>query len=439
MKKFALFLCAILAATNLLFSQPMAIAPAPAPTVQAALPVHPEINLSLINTSATFAQKEAEKDFPFMVEVRRYLHQYPEVSFKEEQTSKYIRQKLDALGIQYKIAGQYGIVAILKGAGPGKTVALRADMDALNIEELTNLDFKSKNNGVMHACGHDAHMAMLLAAADILNRNKSQFNGTIKILFQQAEEMGAGALMMIKAGVLDDVDAIFGIHQSAEFPLGEFHISEKSIMAANAIFTVKVTGKGGHGASPNLAIDALTSAAAMVQDLQYLVSREMAPQEPVVVSVCTFNSGTRANIIAETAEFSGTIRYFNPALQYVIENAFKRIIKGVGDAHRVTSEVKYLHAGIPTYNDPALTDLARATAASVVGPSKVVDYGRAMEAEDFAFYQQKKPGVFVFLGSGDSSKNMPLHSPRYDIVEESMITGAAMHVQFALNYLAAVK
>jgi amidohydrolase len=326
-------------------------------------------------------------------------------------------------------------VATIEGEKPGRTVALRADIDALSIQELTDLEFKSRNEGVMHACGHDVHIAMLLGAANSLHQNRSRINGKVKIIFQQAEEMGAGALMMIKAGVLDDVDAIFGIHQAAEYPSGQVRVSEKEVMAANAIFTVKLKGKGGHGAQPHLAVDALVAAASMVQNIQTLVSREMAPMEPVVVSVGTLTSGTRANIIAETAEFKGTIRYFDPKLQYTIEESFKRIVKGIADAYRVTADIDYLHAGVPVYNDPVLSDLARKTAISVVGTENVAELGKLMGSEDFAFYQQKLPGVFIFLGAGNAEKNLPMHNPRYDIVEESMVTGAALHVQFALNYL----
>lgn len=402
-------------------------------------PAHSKINHAVI-TDGEWYRKQAEEVFTYVRDLRRYFHQNPEHVMKEEETSRRICEELDQLGIPYTVVQPYGVVGVIDGEMPGRTLALRADMDALPIQELGNPPYKSLKDGCMHACGHDCHMSMLLGAAKVLSENRDKIHGRIKLIFQEAEEIGEGALLMMKAGMLDDCSAIFGLHQSAEFPTGTFMMEEGDFTAANVIFVVNVTGGGGHGSQPQLSRDPVVAAAAMIQSLQTIVSRETDPEEMAVVTVGYINSSTsRCNIITEGVEFGGTIRYRNSGLKDVFEQDFYRILKNIGAAYEVNVEIEYHNVCIPVYNDPALTDFTRQVLESLAGKGRVNDRMKTAAAEDFAFYQQQLPGMYFFMGSGDEEHGKPLHNPYYDIDENALIEGTAAYSKLAVDYLLSTK
>lgn len=402
-------------------------------------PAHSKIKNAVI-TEGEWYRKQAEGSFAYVRELRRYFHQNPEQVMKEEQTSRRICKELDQMGISYMIVPPYGVVGVIDGKLPGRTVALRADMDALPIQELGNPPYKSQKDGCMHACGHDCHMSMLLGAAKILSENTDRLHGRVKLIFQEAEEIGEGALLMMKAGMLDDCSAIFGFHQSAEFPTGTFLMQEGDFTAANVIFVVNITGGGGHGSQPHLSRDPVVAASAMIQSLQTIVSRETDPEEMAVVTVGYINSSTsRCNIITEGVEFGGTIRYRNSELKDVFEQDFYRILKNIGAAYEVNVEIEYHNVCIPVYNDPALTEFTRQVLEALAGKEQVNDRMKTAAAEDFAFYQQQLPGMYFFMGSGDEEYTKPLHNPYYDIDEKALIEGTAAYTKLAVDYLLSTK
>lgn len=365
---------------------------------------------------------------------------HPEPVLQEEQTSLKIQQELEALGISWEVVKPYGVVGTIEGTMPGGTVALRADMDALPIQEVADVSYKSVNDGFMHACGHDAHIAMLLGAAKILSENRDKIRGRVKLIFQEAEEIGAGALLMLESGVLDDCKAVFGLHQSAEYQTGDFLLKSGDFTAANVIFKVKIKGKGAHGSKPHQSIDSVVAAAAVIQNLQTIVSREMDPAQAVVMTVGYISSQTcRCNIITEEVEFGGTIRFMDSDLKDKLEQAFHRIVKNTAEAFRAEAEVQYQNVCVPVYNDKHLTEFVKNVLISICGDDKVFSQTQMTAAEDFAFYQQQLPGVYYFMGAGNESCHFPLHSSSYDIEENALILGAASHCKIAVDYLEAVK
>lgn len=402
-------------------------------------PVHSEIVCAEIS-DGNWYREQAQDVFEYVRELRHYFHKNPEQVMEERLTSKKICEELETLQIPYTVIPSYGVVGIIDGEIKGRTVALRADMDALPIQELGNPPYKSHKEGCMHACGHDTHMAMLLGAAKILAGHRDKLCGRVKLIFQQAEEIGAGALIMLRAGVLQDCSAIFGFHQSAEFAAGNFYMDEKDFTAANVIFTVKVTGRGGHGSQPHLLVDPVTAASAMIQSIQTLVSREIDPEEMAVVTVGYINSSTsRCNIITEEVEFGGTIRYRKSELREVFEESFFRILKNTGAAYRAEVAIEYHNVCVPVYNDPALTDFTRKVLESLVGKGHVSSRMKTAAAEDFAFYQQQLPGMYFFMGAGDAEHTKPLHNPYYDINEDALIEGTAAYSKLAADYLQSTK
>ena len=398
-------------------------------------PQHPPLRLDRDFSNERFLQ-EAKALFPTLQALRRHFHQYPELAMEERETARHICQTLKQWGISHRIVAPYGVVAEIQGRAAGKTVALRADMDALPLQELAEPAYKSLSDGCMHACGHDAHMAMLLGAAKLLSAHRDSFSGTVKLLFQEGEEIGVGALQMLEAGVLQDCSAIFGLHQSASYPTGQILVREKHFSAANVIFTVKLKGKGSHGSMPHQSVDPVLAAAALVQALQQIVSRELDPSESAVLSVGYIKSDTcRCNIIPEQTEIGGTIRYYHSHLAQTIEAAFRRMVEAVAKAYRVEPDIFYVNACVPVYNDPALTKLAAASAGGLSPDIHVTDQIQTAAAEDYAFYQQRLPGVFLFIGSGSEAHCQPLHSPYYDINESSLSIGCALYAKLAVDYL----
>ncbi len=372
-----------------------------------------------------------------MVELRRQFHMYPETGWQEHETSKRVQDALDSLQIPFRLVPPTGIIAAIEGDCPGKTVALRADMDALQLTEKNEHAYVSRNPGVCHACGHDAHMAMLLGAAAVLAGMKDQIRGTVQLIFQPAEEDFGGARAMIAAGGLHGVDAVFGLHILGRLPLGLAAVAPGPVMAAANHFTVHVSGQGGHGGQPHEGVDALLAASAIVMNLQSITSREMNPNDAVVVSVGRMEAGTAYNIIAGSATLEGTTRCFSEDVNAALPEKMERIIQNTAQAYGARAELHYTRSVPPTVNDPFCTRLAGQSIDAILGGGACLQLPPITGAEDFSFYLQQVPGVFVFLGGGSEEKGLafPQHHESFDIDEDALELGAALHARFALDFL----
>ncbi len=379
----------------------------------------------------------AKKYKQYVIDLRREFHSHPEPSWKEFETSKRVKRELDRIGIPYKVIGDPGLVATIEGARNGKTVALRADMDALEVTEANDVEYISQNEGISHACGHDAHMAMLLGAAEVLNEMKDEIAGTVKLIFQPAEEMVSGAETMIKGGCLDGVDTIFGIHIVGFLPIGLVCAQEGARLSSADTFKLTIKGQGGHGGMPHQGVDAVIAASAVAMNLQSIVSREIDPSESAVVSIGMFNAGTRNNVIADKAELEGTIRLFNLEIRKQMPEIIERIAKNTAQAYRADAELTYIPGVPPTINDAVCAKRAVETVRKVVGDDAVFEVPPVTGAEDFAFYSLKVPGVFAFLGAGNEAKGAiyPQHHENFTIDEDALEIGTALHAQYALDFL----
>jgi amidohydrolase len=378
---------------------------------------------------------------PQLVEWRRYLHQKPELGFQEFLTADFIAQKLEEWGIEYqKGVAKTGIVAIVRGMETGKVLAIRADMDALPIQEANEVPYKSQHEGKMHACGHDGHVTIALGTVYFLSRNPHLFKGTIKFIFQPAEEKPGGAKPMIEAGVLrdPDVEAIIGLHIWNNLPLGTIGVRGGALMAAVECFCCQIFGKGGHGAIPQQTIDSIVVASQIVNALQTIVSRNIDPIDSAVVTVGEFHAGTAMNVIADKARLSGTVRYFNPALEGVIEKRIETIIAGVCQMHGATYALDYQQYYPATINDPKMAALVRSVAIEVVEtPAGVVPECQTMGSEDMSFFLQQVPGCYFFLGSANPNLGLayPHHHPRFDFDETVLMVGVEMFVRCVEEFL----
>ena len=374
-----------------------------------------------------------------IIEWRRYFHENPEPALKEFKTAQKVDQVLRGLGIETKmLVGGVGVRGYLKGGKPGKTIALRADIDALPMPEETNVPYKSKTPGMMHACGHDAHAAMLLGAAQMLAAKKSELPGDVVFIFQPAEETGEGAKKMVEEGALDKVGGIFGIHVSTVFSTGTVNYRPGPLMAAGDFFDVKISGKGGHGGAPQFAVDPIAMAAQAMAAVQTLVSREIDPLESAVVSICKMQAGGAYNIIPDFATFGGTLRSHNPELRDYLPRRMEEIIKGVVAGMRGSCEFT-LHRRFPvTANDEAMTSFVVKIAEKLMGANKVSLMKPLMGSEDFSYYLEKVPGTFVFLGVKNEAKGIiyPHHHPKFDVDEYALPQGTALYVSVAEDYLA---
>jgi amidohydrolase len=371
------------------------------------------------------------------VDTRRALHRIPETAFAEEKTSAFIQAYLKKEGIPMRtgIAGT-GSVALLEGKIPGPTVMIRADMDALPITEETGLAFASIHDGCMHACGHDAHMAMALGAASVLNRVKGELRGNVKFVFQPAEEGPGGALPMIEAGVMEDpsVDYAIGCHMWPEIPEGTIGVRSGPFMAAMDRFTVKIIGKGGHGAMPHACVDALEVGTQVVSALQRIVSRHLDPLEPTVVSIGTFHAGTAFNIIPQEAVLSGTTRTFNEAIWASWEERLDTVLRGVCAAMGADYELTFVKGFPPAVNDDGVSDVVRRCAEQVVGPDKLVEPARTMGGEDMAYFLQRAKGCYYALGV-QREGTPAVHNPKFDFNEDVLRLGVETHCLTALALL----
>ncbi|MDX2241201.1 MAG: M20 family metallopeptidase [Leptolyngbyaceae cyanobacterium bins.302] len=372
---------------------------------------------------------------PQIVEWRRSLHQKPELGFQEFLTSDFVAQKLREWGIPHQTGiAKTGIVATITGDRPGKVFAIRADMDALPIQEENDVPYKSQHDGVMHACGHDGHTAIALGTACYLSQHRQDFAGTVKIIFQPAEEGLGGAEPMIAEGALQnpDVDAILGLHLWNVLPLGTVGVRTGALMAAVECFELTVQGKGGHGAIPQQTIDSVVVGSQIVNALQTIVARNVNPIDSAVVTVGEFHAGTAHNVIADTAHMSGTVRYFNPIYKGYFGQRMEQIIKGICEAHGATYEFKYWELYPPVINDGAIANLVRSVAEDVVeSPLGVVPECQTMGGEDMSFFLQEVPGCYFFLGSANAEKGLayPHHHPRFDFDETALSMGVEIFVR----------
>jgi amidohydrolase len=388
---------------------------------------------------------DVDEILPGVVADRRHIHQNPELGFHEVKTAAFVADRLRALGVEDVRTGiaKTGVTGLIKGTGSGpgagKVALLRADMDALPIEEENDVEYRSTVPGKMHACGHDAHTAMLLGTTRLLLQRRDRFAGTVKVLFQPAEEGGGGARVMIAEGVLEDpkVDAVFGIHVAQESPIGTVTLRPGPMMAAADRFTVVIKGKGGHGAQPHICVDPIAVGSQIVSALQTIVSREVDPTEPAVVTVGAFRAGEAANVIPDTAELRGTVRSFNPAVREQLATRVQELIRGIAAAMRAEAEVSYAYGYPPTVNDPAMTKFVQGVLAEVVGADNVVTSPLRMGAEDFSYFLEARPGCFWFVGSRNPAKGFVWghHHPKFDIDEDAMAIGMATVTGVVLRYL----
>jgi amidohydrolase len=370
--------------------------------------------------------------------LRRKLHSEPELSFEEVKTTAFVCAYLDELGISYRKTEPTGVIADIKGALPGGTVALRGDMDALSVEQLnTHVPYASKIEGKMHACGHDAHTSMLLIAAKALSDVKDELPGNVRLLFQPAEEIAQGAKAMVDQGAMDGVDNVFGIHIWSQLPTHKVSCPPGPTFAAADIFKVHFTGKGGHGAIPQDCIDAALVASSFVMNVQTVVSRTIDPQQAAVLTVGKMEVGTRFNVIAENALIEGTVRTFNQDTRDHIEKSISQYAKSVADMYGATAVVEYIRGTQPVVNDEASANLVQQVAAEAFGPDVVFDEKPTMGAEDFSFFLDKAPGSFALVGSGNPKKDTEWshHHGNFDIDEDALATGAELYAQYAWAYL----
>ncbi|WP_297069023.1 M20 family metallopeptidase [Thermococcus sp.] len=363
---------------------------------------------------------------------RRDFHMHPELGYEEERTSRIVEEHLREWGYSIKRVGT-GIIADI-GRG-GKTIALRADMDALPIQEENDVPYKSKIPGRMHACGHDAHTAMLLGAAKIIAEHKGELNGRVRLIFQPAEEGGNGAVRMIEGGAIEGVDAIFGFHVWMDLPSGVIGIRDGPFLAGAGIFNGKVIGKGGHGASPHETVDPIPVTAEAVLAFQTITSRNVPPVESGVLSVTSLHGGTAFNVIPEEVKFRGTIRFFKPEVGELIRRRMREVLEGVTKAHGAKYELNIEELTPPTINSPEMVDFARKVAEKY--GLRYGDVPPTMGAEDFAYYLQRVPGAFLALGIKNEGKEIihPHHHPRFDVDEGVLYLGTAMEVVLALEFL----
>ena len=379
--------------------------------------------------------KELEKDKEKMIKIRRYLHENPEISFKETKTAEYISKYYENKGVEVKThVGGNGVVVIIDSGKPGKTMGLRADFDALPIKEETGLAFSSKNIGVMHACGHDAHTAYLMVLADILIKYKKELKGKIYIIHQHAEEMTpGGAIGMIKSGNLDEVDNFFGIHVMTDMPVGKVYYHSGETQQGRSKFNVKLIGKGGHGSMPHTANDAIVAGANLIMALQTIVSRRLSPFENGVVTVGSFDGAGTFNIIKDKIEITGDVRAMSENTMKKIEKQINIISQGIAKTYSMDIEYNFLIDYPILNNDKKMTQLV-VNAVKKVG-LEAEDCGPQSPSEDFAHYAKIKPSCFFYVGAKKDNNNYPHHNSKFDINEESLLVASKAMLAVVFEYL----
>jgi amidohydrolase len=375
-----------------------------------------------------------------IIEIRRQLHRYPELSFHEEKTPEYIADFHRRLGNDVLTGvGGRGVVAKLVGGKPGKTVALRADFDALPVQEENDIPYKSTVRGVMHACGHDGHTAIVLGLAKALSRIRDRISGTVVFIHQHAEEIvPGGAIEMIKDGCLNGVDYIYGLHLWAPFRLGEIHIAKSNLMAATDKFEIEITGKGGHGGIPHESSDLIVLASQLIVSLQSVVSRRINPFDPVVLSIGSIHAGQSFNVLPDKIEITGTVRAFSDAVRKRVESEMKRILEGTCQTSGVQHRFDYQYGYPAVVNHPKEAERIISVARDVPGVTGIVDMQPMMIGEDFAYYLKEKPGAFFLMGACDpENKNpYPHHHPKFSFDERVLPIASKVMGSIALNVLA---
>jgi amidohydrolase len=381
-----------------------------------------------------------------LIEQRRDFHMHPELSNREERTSRVVAERLRALGLDEVKTGvaRYGVVALLKGSKPGPVVAVRADMDALPIEETLDVPYKSRNRGVKHACGHDVHTTVGLGVAEVLSKMRDQIAGSIKFIFQPAEE-GAppgeegGADQMVKEGVLENPrpKAIFGLHTMPEVEAGQIAYHSGPAMASSDRIGITIRGRKSHGAQPQLGVDAIAVAAQCITALQNVRSRRTDPLDPLVITIGTIKGGDRNNIIAEEVKMEGTMRALSEGLRKQAQEQMRQILAGVTSAYGATFDLEFSGSNPVTYNDPMLVEQTLPVIRRIVGKANLLAPKPLMPAEDFSYYQQVIPGFYYFLGVGNKAKGITAgwHTAQFDVDEESLVVGVKVMANVLLDYL----
>jgi amidohydrolase len=379
-----------------------------------------------------------------LVSIRRKLHENPELGMEEFETSRFIKEFLKNEGIEFKEYATTGVCGIIKGTKDskieGKTIALRSDIDGLPLEDKKNCSYSSKVKGKMHGCGHDAHTSILLGCAKILNKNRNLFNGNIKFIFEPAEETIGGSKIMIVEGILENpkVNAIIGLHVEETLECGKIMVKDGYVNAASNPFKIKIIGSGGHGAYPHLTVDPILSASHLVIALQSIISREINSLNPAVITVGAINGGTAQNIIPQEVEIIGIIRTLNKEDRAFAVKRLKEITKGITETFRGKAEI-YIEESYPSlYNNENMVKILKEVSKNIIGNENLIEqkYSK-LGVESFAYFAEKVPGVFYFLGSGNKKKNIihPAHSNLFDIDEECLTIGVALQCEIALEYL----
>lgn len=379
---------------------------------------------------------------PELIRLRRDFHCHPELGLQEKRSAGIVAQRLEGLGMKVTTGvGRTGVVGLLEGRDSGKTLLIRADMDALPIQEENRTPYRSTVEGVMHACGHDGHMAILLGVAEILSRRQDRFPGRIKFVFQPGEEAFDGARLMIEDGALADPrpDAVLGLHLASSLPVGRVGVQSGPIMASSDAFTIRVLGEGGHGAHPEGGVDAILISGHVITSLQSLVSREVPAQQPLVVHIGLIRGGTAGNIIADRVTLRASVRTLDKELRNTIHERLDRVVGGITAAFRGRYEITYLGGVGPVVNDPAMTALVEGCAVECVSAENVVAGDPTMGSDDVARFLEAAPGCYFFVGSGNQELGFsrPHHHPRYDIDEHALAIGAEILARSALTYLTA--
>lgn len=386
--------------------------------------------------------KLTEAQVQALIQMRRDFHSYPEASYKEFETQKRIMEQLESVGIRSKAIGDTGVLATIEGLQKyptdyePKMVALRADMDALELTELNDVSYKSQNQGLMHACGHDGHVAMLLSAASVLQDHRDTFVGKVRLLFQPAEEMLGGAKKLIAEGALEGVDAIYGHHLWNDIAVGQVDVKSGARMASGDPVKIIFKGKGGHGSMPNQTIDPIVMASSFIMNANAIISRESSPTDPVVFTLGKMKSGTRFNIIPEVATVEGSLRCFSQETRLKAHEQIHRYAEAVASMYGGCVTVEITCGTPPLINDHAFSDMVKMVAENLLEKDQVIAMEKTTGSEDMAYYLQELPGVFAFIGSGFRDGQVwPPHHPKFDFDEGSLKIGAEMFVNVALAYL----
>ncbi len=381
-------------------------------------------------------KKDVEKLTNKIIERRRDFHRHPEIAYEEERTSSVIRKFLESLGLPVSAFAKTGLRGVLEGQPGGKTVALRADIDALPLKEEGKKEYISENPEAAHACGHDGHMAILMGTAELLSQRKNKFQGNVVFLFQPSEErIPGGAKKMIEEGALEGVDGIFGLHLWQPLPTGSVGIVKGAMMAQPDAFSITVKGKGGHGSMPHTTVDPILVASHLVVNIQSIVSRNVDPLKPVVVSFGTVKGGTIYNIIPGEVSLTGTVRTFDPSIQSLAEERLKGIVEETCKTFGATAEFEYEKGYPPLVNQEAMVDFVLEVTRKTLGKDRIQTIDPVMGGEDFAYFLQKVPGAFLFFGMGDGME-FPHHHPAFDLDEKALPQATLLMTSLALEYLA---